>query len=141
MVRIICAIALALLLSACNSLGQLPGKDLVAQAIAIQLNQAQQELSQQLRLDDPLPEVTINRVAIATQTPLKINNLAAFHITGSCDYTIKLSHRSIAQRHIPFETYLQRQSEGKTWRVAFPKAIEADEVTWVTQRIPTAVYK
>lgn len=138
--RIFWAITLALLLSACGTLGQMPGKDLVEQAIAIQLIQAQQELSQQLRLDDSTADVRINRVAIAAQTPLKINNLAAFHITGTCDYTLKLPNRTIPQRNIPFEAYLQRQKEGKTWRVAFPKTT-GEGVSWVTQRIPTAVYK
>jgi hypothetical protein len=141
MVRIIWAMMLAVLLAACSTVGQLPGKDLVEQAIAMQLHQAQQALSQQLRLDDQLAEIKINRVAIAAQTPLKINNLSSFHITGSCDYTIQRSNRAISQRDIPFETYLQRQSEGKTWRVAVLKNTADGEVAWVTQRIPTAVYK
>jgi len=139
MLRMIWAIALVVLLSACNAVGQFPPKDLVERAIAIQLNQAQQELSAQLRVNDA--ELEMNRVTIVEQTPLKIADLSAFHITGSCDYTIKLPNRSVSQRNIPFETYLQRQKEGKTWRVAFPKTTESGDVSWVTQRIPTAVYK
>ncbi|MDX2240203.1 MAG: hypothetical protein NW224_05925 [Leptolyngbyaceae cyanobacterium bins.302] len=141
MLRGIWAIVLVILLTACGAIGQTPGKDLVEQAIALQLNQVQQELSQQLRLDTPTPEVKINRIAIAKQIPLKIKELSAFHILGACDYTVKLPNHSVSQQNIPFEVYLQRQQEGKTWRVAFPKTTEDGEITWVTQRIPTAVYK
>lgn len=141
MVRVICAIALAILLTACGTLGQGPGKDLVEQALILQLEQVQQELSQQLRLGEQSTEFKINRIAISTQTPLTINNLAAFHIVGSCNYTVKLPDHAIPQRKIPFEVYLQRQQEGKTWRVAFPRTTENGDLTWITQRIPTAVYK
>lgn len=141
MLRGICAIALVMLLTACGAVGQVPGKDLVEQAIALQLNQVQQELSQQLHLDDSLTDIKIIRVAITEQLPLKINNLSAFHILGSCDYTVKLPDHSVSQREIPFEVYLQRQQEGKTWRVAYPKITDSGDVTWVTQRIPTAAYK
>jgi len=141
MVRVMWAIALAFLLTACGAVGQTPGKDLVEQAIALQLGQVQQELSQQLRLDEQPSELKINRVAISEQIPLKINNLPSFHILGSCDYTVKLPNRSIPQRNIPFEVYLQRQQEGKTWRVAFPRMTDTGELSWLTQRIPTAVYR
>lgn len=141
MLRGIWAIVLVILLTACGAVGQTPRKDLVEQAIALQLNQVQQELSQQLRLVDSSANINVNRVAIAKQIPLKINDLSSFHILGSCDYTIKLPNHSVSQKEIPFEVYLQRQQEGKTWRVAFPKETQEGELTWVTQRIPTAVYK
>lgn len=141
MFRGIWAIALALLLTACSTVGQGPGKALVEQAIALQLDQVQQELSQQLRLDEQVTDLKINRVSISQQLPLKINNLPSFHILGTCDYTVKLPNRSMPQRNIPFEVYLQRQSEGKTWRVAFPRTTGDNEITWITQRIPTPAYQ
>lgn len=141
MLRGIWAIALALLLTACGVGGQAPGKALVEQAIALQLDQVQQELSQQLRLDERPTDLKINRVAIAQQLPLKINDLPAFQILGTCDYTVKTANRTLPQRNIAFDVYLQRQAEGKTWRVAFPRVTAEDEVTWITQRIPTAAYQ
>lgn len=141
MLRGLWAIGLAILLTACGTIGQTPGKELVEQAIVIQLNQVQAELSQQLRLGDPIPEIKLKRVAIAEQTPLNINNLPSFHIAGTCDYTVQLTSRAVPQRNIPFEVYLQRQAEGKTWRVAFPQTTATGDITWATQRIPTAVYK
>lgn len=141
MLRVIWAIALAVLLTACGTIGLQPGKDLIEQAIALQLTQTRQELSQQLRLDDQATDLKINRVTIAEQTPLRIKDLPSFHIVGTCDLTVKLPKRSVTQRDVPFEVYLQRQQEGKTWRAAFPKTTADGELTWVTQRIPTAVYK
>lgn len=141
MLRGIWAIALVILLTACGAVGQAPGKDLVEQAITLQLNQVQQELSQQLHLDGSPADIEINRVAIAEQLPLRINNLSSFHILGSCDYTVKLYNHSVSQKEIPFEVYLQRQQEGKTWRVAYPKETDNGDLAWVTQRIPTAMYK
>lgn len=139
--RVFWAIALACLLTACNGLGHTPSKALIEQAIALQLEQVQQALSQELHLEDTVTELQINRVAIAQQTPLQINQLPSFRVTGFCDYTLQRPHRAIPQRHIPFEVFLQRQSEGKTWRVAFPQPTTSGEITWITQRIPTAVYK
>uniref|UniRef100_A0A832H448 Lipoprotein n=1 Tax=Oscillatoriales cyanobacterium SpSt-402 TaxID=2282168 RepID=A0A832H448_9CYAN len=141
MLRVIWAISLAVLLTACGTIGLQPGKDLVEQAIALQLSQTRQELSQQLRLDDQTTAIKVSRINIAEQAPLQIKNLSSFRIVGTCDLTVKLPKRSVTQQAVPFEVYLQRQQEGKTWRVAFPKTTENGELTWVTQRIPTAVYK
>ncbi len=134
------AIALVLCLTACGAIGHTPAKSLVEQAIAVQLQQVQQDLSQQLRLADRPSTIQINRVAIAAQQPLQINDLEAFHIVGTCDYTLKLADRAIAQRQVPFEVYLQRQIEGKTWRIAYPQPGESGEILWDTQRIPTETY-
>ncbi len=141
MIRMIWAIALAILLTACGAIGLQPGKELVEQAIALQLTQTRQELSQQLRLEDQSTGILVNRVRIAQQTPLQIKELPSFHVVGTCDLTVQLPKRSVTQQDVPFEVYLQRQKEGKTWRVAFPKTTESGELTWVTQRIPTRVYQ
>lgn len=141
MVRAIWSIALALLLTACGIVGGKPSTELVQQAIVLQLSQTQQELSQQLRLDDQLGSIRINRVKVNEQTPLQINNLQSYHLIGTCDFTVKLANRSITQRDTPFEVYLQRQQEGKTWRVASLKPNENGEPIWVTQRIPTQQFE
>lgn len=138
MLRILWAIALAFLLTACGTARLKPNTGLVEQAIALQLSQAQQALAQQLRLDQSA-DVTVNRVAINAQMPLQIESLPSYHVTGTCDFTIKLPKRSMTERDVPFEVYLQRQSEGKTWRLATRKP--GDAPTWVTQRIPTAQFE
>ncbi len=128
------AIALAVLLTACGSVAP-PTAQLVQQAVALELSQTQRELSQQLRLGIPT-KVQINHLTIAEQTPLTIDHLNAFRVRGTYDYTVQYPSRQVKQRNNPFEVYLQRQREGKTWRLA--KLVTDDETgqpTWVTQRI------
>jgi hypothetical protein len=133
--RVFCAIALAVLLTACGGVGGGPGRQLVERAIAIQLSQTQQQLSKQLRLNTQPSSITINRVSIAEKTPLEIGDLQAYRVKGTYDYTIKLPTHRVTQRENPFEVYLQRQKEGKTWRLAKQQISEGGEPTWVTQRI------
>lgn len=141
MVRVIFAIALALWLTGCSLVGSTPPKSIVEAAIALQLEQIQQELSQQLRLDSQPPEITIKRVKVANRSTLTIQDLPAYQITGTCDYTVKLTNHTFPQRSTPFEVFLQSQSEGKTWRTAYLKADPSGEPVWVTQRIPTETFE
>ncbi|NJP10319.1 MAG: hypothetical protein HC866_13285 [Leptolyngbyaceae cyanobacterium RU_5_1] len=140
MLRVIWAIALALLLTACGPSAPEPTTQLVEQAIALQLNQAQQELSQQLRLDSPPTDIRVSRIKITQQTPLTIQNLQSYHIKGTCDFTVKRPKHSVTQHQTPFEVYLQRQMEGKTWRLASLKTNEDHQSVWVTQRIPSSQF-
>lgn len=123
------------MLTACSAVGGSPSRQLVKQAIAIELSQTQQLLSQQLRLDLQPDSLTINRVSIEQTTPLKIDDLQAYQVQGIYDYTVKLPTRKVTQRQNPFEVYLQRQQEGKTWRLAKQQISENGEPIWVTQRI------
>jgi hypothetical protein len=120
------AIFLAGLLTACGVRG-LPNTALVRKAIAMQVSQTQQAISQQLRLESP--KVKVDRVQIKVQDPLRIQNLMAYRVEGTYDFTLKLRDRKVTQRDNPFEVYLQRQSEGKTWRLAQPQK----ESGWVTR--------
>jgi hypothetical protein len=139
MLRGFLAIALVLLLTACNVAGVEPNKALVERAIALQLEQAQTELSQQLRLDTPT-EIRIKHLTITEQTPLTIQNLPSYRVKGNCDFTVNLPKRSVTQRQIPFEVYLQRQKEGKTWRRAFLKTNDNGDSFWASQRIPSKTF-
>lgn len=133
MLRVILAIALVWLLTACGGTGSEPRAELVEQAIAWQLSQTQQELSQQLRLPFTPDAIQVSHVKVTQQTPLKIQNLPSYRVKGTCDFTIKRPKNSTSQRDVPFEVYLQRQAEEKTWRVADLKANEAGNLTWLTQ--------
>ncbi len=135
MVRVILAIALAFVLSACSLAGATPEIAVVERAIALQLNQTQEQLSQQLRLDTQ-PAITVNRIRITDQTPLTIQDLQSYRVKGTCSYTVKLSKRSQTQQQAPFEVYLQRQQEGKNWRLAYPDNKDGKS-SWITYRIPT----
>lgn len=126
--RVILAVILASLLTACGASG-VPNTALVKKAIALQVSQTQQEISQQLRLDPP--KVEVDRVQIRTRSPLTIQNLTAYQIEGTYDFTLKLGDRKVAQKDNPFEVYLQRQSEGKTWRLAE----QQKESGWATRLV------
>ncbi len=129
------AIVLAIMLTGCGVLGGGPNHQLVERAIALELDQAQQVLSQQLRLNAQPNKLWINRVKVNEQTPLVIQGLQAYRVRGIYDYTIKLPTQQVTQRDNAFEVYLQRQKEGKTWKLARLQANEDGEPAWVTQRI------
>ncbi len=133
--RVLVAIALALMLTACGGMGGGPGQQWVERAIALQLSQTQQILSQQLRLPSQPQTIQINRVVITEKTPLTIDDLRGYRVRGTYDYTIQLPSRKVTQQQNPFEVYLQRQKEGKTWRLAKPQTGEEGQPIWVTQRI------
>lgn len=133
-VRSLLAVLLIGLLTACGSGISAPNKQLVRQAIALQVSQTQQALTQQLRLPQA-PKFEIKQVAIASQEPLVIENLPAFHIQGTYDLNLQLPSHPVTQQSNPFDVYLQRQAEGKTWRLA-QRLPNSDGIpTWVTQLI------
>jgi PBP1b-binding outer membrane lipoprotein LpoB len=136
MLRVISAIALALFLAACSLVGSGPPVSVVEQAIALQLNQTQQELSQQLRISSQASKITVSHIKVKAQAPFQIEGLQAYQVKGICDFTVKLPKRSITQRKASFEVNLQQQKEGKTWRLAFLKMDDEGETFWVTEQIP-----
>lgn len=138
MVRMILVAMLAWLLTACGGQVSGPSSEIVERAIGLQLSQTQQFLSQQLRLDSPVfaPKFDIKHVAIVNQQSLVIEKLSAFRVQGTYDLVIKTPQRQIVRTENPFEIYLQRQKEGKTWRLAQFKAESAAiGPRWVTQLI------
>lgn len=134
--RSLCVIALAVWLTACSAVGNGPTQALIEQAIALQLNQTQQGLSQQLKLKLDANSFGIKSLAVTQQTPLMIDQLQSFRVQGTYDLVTKLPNREVTQRHNPFEVYLQRQAEGKTWRAARLETDVAGVPQWLTQRLP-----
>ena len=131
-IQIILAVILAGLITACGSNNLSPSNQIVRRAIVLQVTQTQKELSQQLRLESP--DLNVDRVRVTNQEPLTIQNLRAYRVQGNYDYTLKLSKRTVTQKDNPFEVYLQRQSEGKTWRLAQQQR-EENGSSWVTQLV------
>ncbi|MFN6538939.1 MAG: hypothetical protein RM021_021650 [Nostoc sp. EkiNYC01] len=118
MVRLVLTVILLVLLTACGSIGLLPTSELVQKAIAFELEQTQQKLSQQLDLD--FQGFEIKRLSITQEQPLTIQNLPAFRVKGTYDLIVKLPKRRLTQPQKPFNIYLQIQQEGKTWRLLLP---------------------
>ena len=119
MIRFVFTAILLILVTACTSLALLPTPELVQKAIAIQLEQTQQQLNQQLDLN--FQKFNIQRISITQQQPLTIENLPAYRVQGNYDFTVKLPKRSFQQLEKPFEVYLQIQKEGKSWRLLIPE--------------------
>lgn len=128
------AIVLVILLTGCGSIGA-PSRHLVEQAIVQQLHETQAALNQQLRLAVQPTDLTIKRVLIQDQTPLTIDGLRAYRVQGTYNVTTKLRTRQITEQRNPFEVYLQRQKEGKTWRLARLATDDEGEPLWLTERL------
>jgi hypothetical protein len=141
MFRQLLTIALVLLLTGCGSIGNTPTLDLVRRAISIQISQTQQELAQQLQLDRP-PTWEIQGLSIQQQEIIRLDRLVTFHLHGTYNLRLHLPTQQMTRRKTPFDVYLQRQAEGKTWRLAQPEvSSEADKPQeWKTYLIKPPKY-
>ena len=139
--RLFWAIALAfiMLLTACEGVrtaDPIPTKPLVAQALALQVQQTQAQLTQHLRLREAATDIQITQVKIQQRSSLPIDDLPGYRVQGT--YTVKLAlpSHTIVRRNNPYDLYLQRQREGKTWRLARWQTDEVGDSFWVTQLVP-----
>jgi hypothetical protein len=133
MLRVV-LVGLMLLLSGCVALGA-PPKMIIQQALQLQVEQTQQALSQQLQL--PSPQIEIRKLQLGDRTALKIDDLSAYRIRGQFDLQISQGRRRQKTQQAPFEVFLQRQTEGKTWRLAVPtRSRNALEQAWQTYALP-----
>lgn len=134
MVRLVLIMLLLGLLTACSTTATVPNNQLVRRALALQISQTQELLSQ--KFQSPPPQLEINRLVVKKPQFLVIGNLPAYRIQGTYDLTIKLPKRRIAQPQNSFEVYLQRQKEGKTWRLAVPESVSKNpNLDWRTYLI------
>ncbi|MDP5017790.1 hypothetical protein FJR11_04055 [Anabaena sp. UHCC 0187] len=124
MIKWIFTTILIICLTACSSIALLPTPELVQKAIALQLEQTQQQLNQQLDLN--FQKFNIQRISITQEQPLTIENLPAYRVQGNYDFTVKLPKRSFKQVQKHFEVYLQIQKEGKSWRLLIPEKNRQD---------------
>ncbi|AFY31065.1 hypothetical protein Cal7507_0575 [Calothrix sp. PCC 7507] len=127
--RLVLTAILLVLLTACGTIGLLPTSQLVQKAIALQLEQTQQQLNQKLDLD--FQGLEIKRLSISQEQPLTVENLPAFRVRGTYDLIIKLPERQLTQLQQQFEIYLQIQREGKSWRLLLPdKNSKDNQAVW-----------
>lgn len=138
-IPVILIAVLAITLTACGNstppLSLAPGKSLVEKAIALQVKQTQQQLTQQLQ--SSLSNVDITGVKLKQLEPLFLGDLPTYRIQGSYSLSIKLPTQQVTQPNNAFDVYLQRQKEGKTWRLVIPQENSEDTPTsWHTYLIP-----
>lgn len=141
--KIIKAIAVTLIaiftltLSACGTntpaLGQAPSKQLIKSAIALQVSQTQQQLTQQLQSSPAKLEIT--KVSLKQLEPLFLGGLPTYHFLGTYNIKIGLPEQESKQKN-SFDVYIQRQKEGKTWRLLIPENNDKTNSTWRTYLIP-----
>lgn len=130
--------AYLLTLTACGTntppLSLVPNQSLVQKAIALQVSQSYQQLAQRLHSTPPTLKVT--QVKLKQLEPLFLDSLATYHIWGTYTLNVKLPSQHITQQQRPFDVYLQRQTEGKTWRLVIPERMERGyPVSWDTYLI------
>ncbi len=131
MLRGLLVVLLSLLLTAC--MGQ-PGRDVVRAGLQVQLEQTQQELGRQLRLEPPRVKVT--RVRVAAVSPLTIGDRPSFRVEGDYDWRQGRAEQATLSAQVPFEIYLQRQVQARTWRLARPAGETEGQQRWRTFYIP-----
>lgn len=131
-------IILVIILTACSS--PTPPKELapkgeiVQKAIALQLQQETQNLSQTLKASSP--KLDINQINVKTLEPVYLGNLPAYHLQGTYNLNLELPQQKVTQRKNTFDIYLQRQREGKTWRlVKREMSISSNQPQWITYRL------
>ncbi|MBV8884237.1 MAG: hypothetical protein JO235_09610 [Chroococcidiopsidaceae cyanobacterium CP_BM_RX_35] len=120
------------LLTACGIGGLEPSRQVVQQGlakfnevIALQLSQTQQQ-----------PSFKIKHLVIAEQQSLVVQDLSVYRVRGTYDLTIMSLKRRQTQQHNSFELYLQRQKEGKTWRLLLPQSTGKDSTpVWLSYSI------
>ncbi len=133
------AVILVFTLTALTACGAVvgPPHDLVERAIALQFSQTEEELIRVLYPEAAqFPPFAIKRVKVTDQQSLEIDDLRSYQLRGTYDLTLEFPDRQVTQRDSPFEVYLQRQVEGKTWRLARRQPAQKDvKETWTTQLI------
>ena len=92
-----------------------PDGQIVQQAIALQLSQRLNPLSEQL--NTAKPQLNISNINVKKIDPVTITNLPSYHLTGTYNLRLILPRQEIKQTKNKFDVYLQRQAEGKTWRL------------------------
>lgn len=113
---------IALGLFACGSQPLTPNTRIVTKAIAFKLEATQKQIAQQLQANPASPPaVTVRRVRITQQQPLQILGLPTYRVQGTYEASLEQAKRRFIQPDAPFDLYLQRQPEGKTWRLVFPQ--------------------
>ncbi|MDY6781477.1 MAG: hypothetical protein SW833_02810 [Cyanobacteriota bacterium] len=95
-------------------IGLAPGGDIVQKAIALQVEQAQQHLSEQLQATSPVSQIA--RVSVKQIKPLYLGKLPTYRLKGTYNLNLSVGDRKITQKNNEFDIYIQRQKEGKTWR-------------------------
>jgi hypothetical protein len=131
-------LVLVLMITACQSQSApqefAPSGEIVKKAIAFQFERAQRQLSQQLKAEPP--SFDISQINVKQLDPIVVADLPTYHLQGTYQLQLNLRHQPVTQRKNPFDLYLQRQSEGETWRLLIKNPNLADQTSpWASYLI------
>ncbi|MGD1851774.1 MAG: hypothetical protein ACFCBU_14685 [Cyanophyceae cyanobacterium] len=80
--------------------------------------------------------VRVTHIRVKERLPLTVGDRPGFKISGTYDLDLNREGRQTRQRRSPFEIYLQRQPEGKTWRLAHLNPGDQEhEAVWELYRL------
>jgi hypothetical protein len=92
-----------------------PDGKIVQQALLLQVRHTTDRLSQSLQASRP--DLKIDKIQVKSLEPVYVADLAAYHLRGDYDLALTLPKQKTTRQHNDFDLYLQRQIEGKTWRL------------------------
>lgn len=62
------------------------------------------------------PDLHLKNIQVTTLDSFFLKQLPVYHLRGTYDLELTFSAKTEQRRKNPFDLYLQRQREGKTWR-------------------------
>lgn len=92
-----------------------PDGNIINKAIVWQIKQTQINLSK--GLNNTVPQIEVEQIKVKKIEPIFIQKLAAYHLYGDYKLILTYPQEEITQNHNQFDIYLQRQPEGKSWRL------------------------
>lgn len=118
--KLIFMLLLVVMLTACGGStppkGLAPGREIIRSAIARQLTLTEDRLNTQLDRATPT-DFEVKNLKVKTLNPLYIADLPTYEVSGTYTLKLNLPRQDITQEKNEFDIYLQRQAEGKTWRL------------------------
>ncbi len=92
-----------------------PQAEVIKKALYSQLNQKYNSITTNLQTSPP--KITITQININQIDPFWRDDLPVYHLRGNYQFKLKSRNKQFLSKYQIFDLYLQRQKEGKTWRL------------------------
>jgi hypothetical protein len=130
---LVLSLLLPLALMGCSGSGQ-PAQRVLLDALALQIQLTQVQVSTALGLESAAGVPQVSRVRVEEQQSLRIGDARGLRLAGRFDW--RLSGDAI-RVDSPFELYLQRGERNESWRLAQPSGGSDDgRQDWITHPLP-----
>ena len=106
-----------------------PDGDVIKREMQRELSQHYGELSNVIEATPPT--VQPKNIRVKAINSFFLNRLPVYHTQGLYDVSLKFSNQEKISTNNSFDLYLQRQTEGKTWR-----SLEETENGWRSYQVP-----